>query len=166
METSKLYTWAIGTRVLNEQRATPCAQSAAFLHSEGTVTFELTQTPPAVCLLHAQHPDAYRYVPRDRVDALLRQAAEARDRWTTQLIIHQSQPPADQWNQYQSGLRQLAAKVTNVLTDLRDALPILQTSGRNREAGEYTAIIDQLAELLGDVDGDLPPAHDSAAHPS
>lgn len=95
METSKLYTWAISTRVLNAQRATPCAQSAAFLHSEGTVTFDLTQSSAAVCLLHAQHPDAYRYVPQDRVDALLRQAAEARDRWTTQLIIHKSQPPAD-----------------------------------------------------------------------
>lgn len=166
METSKLYTWAISTRVLNAQRATPCAQSAAFLHSEGTVTFDLTQSSAAVCLLHAQHPDAYRYVPQDRVDALLRQAAEARDRWTTQLIIHKSQPPADQWNQYQGGLRHLAAEVANVLTDLRDAVPVLQASGRNRaEAGAYTAIVDQLAELLGDVDGDLPPANDSAAHP-
>lgn len=165
METSKLYAWATSARVLNDQRATPCSQSTAFLHSEGTVTFELTQAPAPVCLLHAQHPDAYRYVPRDRVDALLRQAAEARDRWTTQLIIHKGQPPADQWKQYQGGLHHLAAEVTNVLTDLRDAVPVLHASGSTAKAGEYAAIIDQLAGLLGDVDGDIPPADASAALP-
>jgi hypothetical protein len=154
METSKLYTWAISARVLNEQRMTLCSQTGAFLHSEGTVTFELAQTREPACLLHAKHPEAYRYVPRDRVDALLRQAAEARDRWTTQLIIHKGRPPVEQWTQYQGGLRHLAGEVTNVLSDLRVALPVLQAADPDGSAaGEYAAIAGQLSELLGVVDG-------------
>jgi hypothetical protein len=124
METSQLYTWATTTRVLNQQRTTPCSTSAAFLHSEGTVTFELEEanrTP--LCLLHAQHPDAYRYVPRNRVDDLLAHAREARDRWTNQLIIHKGQPPAAQWTQYQGVLRHLAGEVAKVLTDRRPSTP-------------------------------------------
>lgn len=153
METSQLYTWATSTRVLNEQRTTPCVVGAAFLHSEGTVVFELQQASGAprapLCLLHAQHPDAYRYVPRTRVDELLAQASTARERWTNQLIIHKGQPPIAQWTQYQGVLGHLASEVAQVLTDVGQALPVVQAAAPTSPvAGEYAALVDELTELL------------------
>lgn len=159
METSQLYTWATTARVLNEQRVTPCSVDGAFLHSEGTVTFELSQARAPFCLLHAEHPDAYRYVPRARVDDLLSQAGSARDRWTTQLIIHRGQPPADLWKQYQGLLRHLAGEVARVLADLGQALPVVQaTAPGSPAAGEYSDLVDEITDLLRDVDDALPPS--------
>jgi hypothetical protein len=159
METSKLYAWATNTRVLNEQRATRCSVEGAFLHSEGTVTFELSHARAPFCLLHARHPDAYRYVPRVRVDDLLSQAGSARDRWTTQLIIHRGQPPADLWSQYQGLLRHLAGEVSRVLADLGQALPVVRAADPTSPvAGEYADLVDEITALLRDVDDALPPS--------
>ena len=143
---SQLFTWATTARVNNSQRATPCSVRDAFLHSEGTVTFDLKNSRAPFCLLHARYLDAYRYVPRSRVEALLEQAAAAREHWTTRLIIYKGQPPQEPWVEYQGILRYLASEVAAVLRDLSTALPVVEPA----TVDELSALIVELKMVLGE----------------
>lgn len=57
--------------------------------------------------------------------------------------------PAAQWTQYQSVLRHLAREVAQILTDVGQALPVVQAvAPTSPVAGEYAGLVDELTKLL------------------